>query len=94
MKRKSIFFIFLIVFILGVAKIFLTAKLATTGVDLAKIEKETTQLTDQNLFIEEKASEFSSLTRVASEAGKLGFLPVERMVSLSLKLPIAFHESH
>lgn len=89
MKTKAILLIFVIVFVLTLGKIFLAARLATSGVDLDQIENQSQKLTEDNFLLEESFLELSSLTRIASEAAKLGFSKTEKIVSLTSEAPIA-----
>lgn len=77
------------VMILGVVKIVMTAKLATTGAQLALIQSEEYNLASQNLAYTEKIAEASSMRRIASEAERLGFVRTERIISLTPDIPIA-----
>lgn len=92
MKRKAIAIIFILVFVLALAKIFLTAKLATAGADLAKIESDGQNLTERNQLLEEKVVELSSLSRISQEAAKLGLAKAEKVISLTFQMPVAMKE--
>ncbi|MDP3954844.1 MAG: hypothetical protein Q8Q15_00585 [bacterium] len=89
MKRKTVILIFLMVLVLGVVKIVMTAKLATTGADLALIQSEEYNLAAQNLVNMEKIAQASSMRRITSEAERLGFVKADKIVSLTPDIPIA-----
>ena len=67
----------------------MTAKLATTGVDLALIQTQANDLNSQNLEYSEEITKASTMKQIASEAKRLGFVKVERIVSLTADIPIA-----
>lgn len=93
MKHKVVFFIFAVVFLLAIAKVFLTAKLAITGGDLVKIEKQNQVLREENSLLEEEAAKLSSLSRIASEAAKLGLRFPPKITILTGEVPIAIRET-
>lgn len=89
MNKKGFLLIFSLVFILALTKVFLTAKLATSGTKLAQFEKDSQQLSEKNHLLNDQILKLSSLTRISSEAAKLGFLRTEKIVTLSLEVPVA-----
>lgn len=89
MRRKTVFLIFMVVLFLAIAKIFLSAKMATVGGDLARVEKQKQVLGEQNRLLEAEIASSASLLRISQEAPKLGFLPRKEIVNLTLEVPIA-----
>lgn len=94
MKKRPILLIFILVVVLALAKIFLSAKLATTGAALAQIESQTQELGQKNLLLEEQMLDLSSLSRISSEAARLGLRKTDKILSLTLEVPIALREAH
>jgi len=94
MKKRTIYLIFTLVFLLAVAKVFASARLATTGTALAEIETQSQSLSGQNLFLEEEILGFSSLVRISSEAAKLGLVQATKVVGLTPEIPIALRGSY
>lgn len=91
MNRKIITLIFFIVFVLAFAKIILSAGLATTGANLAQLERERVKIAQENLNLEESIVELSSLARISIEANRLGFSKAGKIAALTPDLPIALH---
>ncbi|MDP3888760.1 MAG: hypothetical protein Q8Q24_01815 [bacterium] len=90
--KNTYLIIFILVFTLALAKVLLTAKLATSGTDLAKIEVQTQQITGENRQLKEEIVSLSSLNRIASEAAKLGFNKTGKVVTLGPDVPIALKQ--
>lgn len=93
MKRRTVFLIVGLVLVLAVMKIFLTATLATTGVDLDQMRKEAKGMEEQNLLLKEEIVSLSALSRISQEATKLGLRKSGNIVSLTLEVPLAMRES-
>jgi len=90
MRKTAIFFVLIIIFSLVVAKLFLMGRLAAAGVDLGRIEKESFKVSEESRVLEEKIVELSALTRVSSEAAKLGLVSNSQRVNMKLEIPVAF----
>ena len=93
MKRRTVFLIVGLVLVLAVMKIFLTATLATTGVDLDQMRKEAKGMEEQNLLLKEEIASLSALSRISQEATKLGLRKSGNIVGLTLEVPLAMRES-
>lgn len=93
MKRRTVFPIVGLVLILAVIKIFLTAALATAGFDLDQTRKEAKRMEEQKLLLKEEIASLSTLSRISREAARLEFRKSERIVSLTLEVPLAMRES-
>lgn len=92
MNKNAFFLIFSLVFALAVVKIVLTARLATTGVKLAKIETTSGQLIQENRILSEGITENSSLVKISSEAARLGFIKGTKIANFALQVPVALRE--
>lgn len=90
--KKPIFFISIIIVIilcLSVVQVVISNSLSTTGLDLAKIEKDLQVYQKENDTLRQKVLIASSLTRIASTAGELGFVSHKLQIYLSSPLPLA-----
>lgn len=92
MNKNAFFLIFGLVLTLAVVKIVLAARLATTGVKLAKIEAISIQLTQENRILNEEIVENSSLNKISSEAASLGFVKGTKIANFALQVPVALRE--
>lgn len=94
MKKPVFFVLFIIgaVFILSVVQIVVSNSLSTKGVSLGKLEDETNLYKKENALLKEKLLLVSSYTRIASEAGMLGFVRHQGQVYLASPLPLAFRQ--
>jgi cell division protein FtsL len=85
MKRTKIllgFFISVII-VLSVVQVAASNRISTTGIELSRLQKEVAGAKRKNLLLEEKILALSSLTRIASRAGEMGF--VEAKSTLFIK---------
>lgn len=94
MKNKLICVIFSLVIILTLAKIFLSASLATTGVQLVEIENEIRFIKNETSLIEERIIQGSSLQFISQEAGRLNLSQKANIVSLSQEIPLALDRNN
>lgn len=88
-NKKTLYLISGVLLLLSFVKILMSAKLATTGVELTQIANQSQSLTGQNCQYEELITETSSFQRISSEAVKLGLGPSKKVVSLVSEVPIA-----
>jgi len=88
-KNKVLFLVFLLVLTLSVGKIIMANVLATSGNQLGKLEAEIVQLKKENQKIKEELAVLSSLSRISSEAEKLGFEETEFIVFVKEEVPVA-----
>lgn len=94
MRRKSLYLIFIIIFLMAVVKVFAAARLATTGNQLSKVETYGQKINQENLLLEEEIASLSSLNRIASEAGRLGLGKSVKVVSFVPEVPIALRTTY
>lgn len=87
-SRKLIFLIIILVAIFFLARIFISNQLATSGKLVDDLKENTNRLVKENSRLEEEIVEFSSLSRVSSEAGRLGFKKTT-IVNLTPEIPVA-----
>lgn len=91
MKKPFFFigFITLTIICLSIVQVVISNSLSTTGLDLAKIEKELHAYQRENDTLRQRVLIASSLTRIASVAGELGFTSKKFEVFLTTPLPLA-----
>ena len=70
-------------------QVIISNSLSTTGITLAKLEKELALYKKENILLQEKVLHISSLTHIASVASELGFVQEKSQVYLSTPLPLA-----
>lgn len=90
--KNSIYFILglsLIALSLVVVKSGVSNSFSDSGVELTEINRKITELRTKNTVMKEKYLAISSLSNVASEAGKLGFVDSKSYFSLNSPLPLA-----
>lgn len=79
----------LLVLFLGVLRVVVSNSISTSGVKLGKINEEITFYKLENDNLSEKVFSMSSLSQIASEAAKLGFVDNKENFVLTNSLPIA-----
>ena len=89
MRRKTFWLILVVLLFLSLAKVLFSARLATSGTNLAQTEVKSQQLIDQNRVLNQEIIEHSSLIKISSEAAKLGLVKNEKVVNLTLEVPVA-----
>lgn len=75
--------------ILAVSSIFLTIETATTGVEVAKLEKTETQLSTQKQDLEESLVKTLSSTELQAKSAELGFVKPADLVYVEGFKPVA-----
>lgn len=78
-----------IVAILAVSSIFLTIESATTGVEVAKLEKTEADLSNQKRDLEEVLVKSLSSSTLQEKSTELGFVKPTDLVYLSSAAPVA-----
>lgn len=91
MKKPMLLIIFLgcIVVALSLVRITLEDNISTTGITLVDIQNQTEAIKDQNELLTVKYLQSASFTHIASQAKKLGYVPVSSEIDLSAPLPLA-----
>lgn len=86
---KSLICIFLV---LVIARVVVSNVISTSGVELGKINDEIANYKLENDSLSEKIFSMSSLSTIASEAAKLGFVDEGQNFVLTNPLPIALRQ--
>ncbi len=91
MKRPLYFIIFNIVIIiaLSLVQVVIANSISTTGIELAKLQSEISELKKKNALLYEQILISSSLTQIASAASTMGFEETTSQLVISSPLPIA-----
>lgn len=91
MKKPFVFITCIIITILSlsVIQVVISNSLSTTGLDLSKIEGNLHVYQRENDMLRQKMLIASSLTRIASVAGELGFASKKSEIFVSTPLPLA-----
>lgn len=87
--RKLLITVFVLVFILTIAKLLLANVLATTGNEVGKLEAEALTLKEERQLLEEELSKLKTLSKIAQEAEKLGFKKANSVVFLQEQVSVA-----
>lgn len=87
--RLIIIFIFVTILSLAIGQVVVANSLATSGIELAKLQTDIQKYKKQNAILNEKVLYLGSLTKIASEAGQLGFVNTTKTIDISSPLPIA-----
>jgi cell division protein FtsL len=87
MKRTKLLlgFFISVILVLCLIQVIASNRISTAGIELAKLETAVKDIKRQNLLLREKILARSSLTRIASQAGEMGF--VEAKSTLFIKAP-------
>lgn len=89
LTRLIIVFVFVTIISLAIGQVVAANSLSTTGIELAKLQTEIKKYKKQNAILKEKVLHEGSLTKIASEAGELGFIKVTKTVDVHSPLPMA-----
>jgi len=81
-----------VVIILSFVRIFISNKIATSGVVLAKLEQQIDYYQFQNTILAEQLYQASSLTNIDMQATALGFEQKTSDFVLNSQLPVAFKQ--
>lgn len=81
--------IFGLVMFLVLVKLLFANMLSTTGVKLAKLQEGISTVSQESTLLEEEIARLSSLTRISSEAEKLGFAKPSLVLNLKPEFPVA-----
>ena len=88
-SRIIIVFIFVTILALSIGQVVVANSLSTTGYELAKLQNEIQDYKKKNAILKEKVLHAGSLTKIASAAGELGFVPSSKTIDITSPLPIA-----
>lgn len=92
MKKKSVIFITVIIMsivVLSIGQVVVSNSLSTTGITLAKIEKEIDSYSLENALLREKLLADESLHHIASYAATVGFVETRSQLVIGRSMPIA-----
>lgn len=87
--RLLIAIILFTILALSIVRIAVENNISTTGAELVKLQAKVDNYKKSNAILKEKYLEESSLTKIASSAGRLGFVAAKEQVYLSTPLPLA-----
>ena len=86
---KLIWLIFALIFILFSAQLIVSHRLATAGETVKKLEIEAERLSQENILLKEKIDRMGSLSRISSEAARLGLSRASQVLHLTPQIPVA-----
>lgn len=91
MKKSNLFLsavIFTIIF-LSVVQVVISNRLSTSGIELSKLNEQIKSYKKENYILSEKLLIATSLTKIASNASRIGFVDKSEHVYLNTSLPLA-----
>ena len=90
--KKPVLFIalnLLVIIALSIVQVVAANSISTTGIELSKLQDETTTLQKQNEVLHEQVLSLSSLTSIASRAASMGFTESKDTLVIAQPLPLA-----
>ena len=78
-----------IIVVLSLVQVILSNSLSTTGIALARLERDVQNYQRQNVLLREKILTESSLTKIVSKAAVLGFSKGKSQIVINGSVPIA-----
>ncbi len=88
-SRKLLGSIFTLIFFLFLTQLIVSHRLATAGEKVKALEVKTNNLSQKNTLLREEISKMGSLSRVSSEAAKLGLERATQVLHLTPQIPVA-----
>jgi hypothetical protein len=88
----SILALVLIVFGLSIIRIYISNQVATSGVVLGQIQQQVDSYKMENIILAENLYTKSSLTNIAEDAQKQGFVPQKTEFVLNGQVPVAYKQ--
>ncbi|MCX6725802.1 MAG: hypothetical protein NT052_00590 [Candidatus Shapirobacteria bacterium] len=92
-KPKLLILITILITGLSLTQLVISHSLATTGGKMRQLEEKASVLAEQNRVLAEEINQMGSLTRVASEAQKLGLIKANQIFHLSSQVPVALENT-
>lgn len=89
MKKIKIYFLWALIAVFVMANVYFTVELATSGAEIANLEKKEVELSQENNLLREQLSKTTSLNEIAQKADEMGFAKPARIVYLSGEEPVA-----
>lgn len=86
---KLIWLIFALIFVLFFAQLVVSHRLATAGETVKKFEVEAGRLSEENTLLKEEIGRMGSLSRISSEAARLGLSRASQVLHLTPQIPVA-----
>lgn len=86
---KLIWLIFVLIFFLFSAQLAVSHRLATAGETVKKFEVEADRLSEESTFLKEEIGRMGSLSRISSEAARLGLNRASQVLHLTPQVPVA-----
>jgi len=77
------------VVVLAVSSIFLTIETATTGVEISRLEKTGSTLTDQKQVLDGSLVKTLSIAQLQEKGVELGFVKPENLIYVAEVVPVA-----
>lgn len=93
--KKSIILIailVIVVFVLSIVRIYISNQIATSGVVLGQVQNEIDAYKTQNILLSEELYSQSSLTNIALEAAKDGYVAQSSDFVLNGQIPVAYKQ--
>lgn len=81
-----------LIFFLAFLQVAASNRISTAGIELSRLQAAVKDTKRQNALLREKLLTVSSLTRIASKAGELGFVEAKTNVYINTPLPLARNE--
>jgi cell division protein FtsL len=93
MKKPALLIIFLVltIMILSLVRTFISNNVATSGVELGKIQNQVQKYKLENTILAVKLFDMTSLTNLAKKAYDEGYTEEQTNLVLSEKLPVAIN---
>ncbi len=90
--KKPVYILLILFVAIGVltaVRSVVSSRITTSGLELGKIQDETSLYKTQNVLLKEKIFSLSSLTHVSEAASKVGFVESKATFAVSGERPIA-----
>ncbi len=78
-----------VILVLSVVRISVSNRISVSGIALQNTEENVSLLKKENLILQEKLLTLSSFTKIASNAGELGFAPNKTNFVISTSISVA-----
>ena len=88
-KKNLIIFIFSLVLVLSLVQLVISHRLATLGEKIRFLEKETSQIEQEIIVLNEQLGGIASLSNVSFQAKDLGFQKATQVWHLTSQIPVA-----
>jgi hypothetical protein len=89
MKTKKNYILITICGILIASSVFLTVETATSGAEVARLDKTTVEMSNQKRILEENLIKGISMTQLQEKSLELGFVKPSNLIYISSISPVA-----